>query len=199
MPTQARARADAFAVGKRTNADVSARSEAQTFEQGGHHQFDFVETICGTKDVEPQCAAHVTERANAQVLPYRKLREQLVDLEALCQPMLMGLGNACCRDIDSIQENAARVRSFLAVEQPEECAFARAIGANDGVESTGGQLERNSLDGMNAAIGFADIADLERQLSRLASARRPWATGQGAPDLQPLSRPGPHLRPRAPA
>ncbi len=180
-----------FAIGKQADTDVRARGEAEMLEQGGQHQLDFFKAIRRSKDVEPQCAAQAAKRADAHVLPHRELREKLVDLEALGQPMLMGAGHVGCRNIDSVEEDPARIRSFLAIEQPEERALTRAVRADDGVESAGGQLERNSLNGMDATIGLADIAYLERQLegsypeteSRLSDIALSWmarqATKQG--------------------
>ena len=67
---------------------------------------DFGEAVGRAKDIKTQAAAMAAQRTDPQVLAHGQLREQLVDLIALGQSVLIGGGDIGGSDVEPVQKDS---------------------------------------------------------------------------------------------
>ncbi len=147
-----------FAIGQGVDDEVGAIGKPELFDQSGDYGFDLGKARGGAEHVEAEPAALPRERAEPQILPHRQLRKQLVDLIALGQAVLVGAGYVGRRDVDAVQQDAPGIDRLFALEEPQEGALAGAVGADNRVQCSFRERQRDRVDRLDAAIGLADVA-----------------------------------------
>src|SRR6185312_1776878 len=85
-------------------------------------------------------------RRNADIVPYRKTRKELVDLEAFDEATLADRRAACGGDALAAEEHLAASRRDGAREHVEERGFACAIRADQRANLALDDFERNLVD-----------------------------------------------------
>ena len=73
------------------------------------------------------------------------------------------------RDVDAVEAQRAARRLLDAVDGADQRALARAVGADNGHDLAGGDLERHSAERLRIAVVEVEAVDLEERGAHSAS------------------------------
>jgi hypothetical protein len=89
--------------------------------------------------------------------------------DAGAQPVALGLRRAAamasaqCGDIRAVEQDLPGVGAFQQVEAAQQCALARAGGADDADDIAGRDVERHAAQHAERAEAFGQVADGEQR------------------------------------
>src|SRR6185369_12769419 len=130
------------------------------------------------EQVEPKLSAQFRQCRNRQVLAHRQSIEELVDLVALGQPELAGVGYGLSGDVLAFKHNLARRRKYLACQHLEESGLARTVWTDDAAQFAVIDGEIDVGVSSKAAIVLGETFGLQNRASlTIGFAMTRWHSG----------------------
>jgi hypothetical protein len=119
------------------------------------------------------------------VLQHGQVGEDVRDLEGAADAQVRPAMGGAVGDVLALEQHAAAGRPDVAAEQVEEGRFARAVGADDGVQRVGLHLHADPGHGHQPAKRLAQVLRLQNR--RIVHDERSHAKTQSPPSSKAFS------------